>query len=95
MDKEYDYKLFVGGKVFLSGDKNSIGMIFANLVGRNFAGKEPSPYSNTYEQWRAMMEVHFEQALPLGQACSMVDPNGRLMEKSRIGACVHGSAQNA
>jgi hypothetical protein len=54
------YTILQGEVELIRGGRLSIGVIFANLTGRNFEGLRPSWREGTYENYLAYMEMFLE-----------------------------------
>ena len=77
-NSEYQFKLTVAGTELLTGDKNSVGVIFGNLTGRNFMDIPD------YNQYMAWMEHEYERALA-GEIV-MIGPDGAVLKRDTIAA---------
>lgn len=86
--QEYQFKLVVAGKEFLTGDESSVAVVFYNLTGSNYAGKPHQEYLD-YMAW---ME-HYYDFLLSGEI-QMLDPEGVVLERGVIGEAIITEALN-
>ena len=80
---EYAYELKVRGQQFMTGDRDSMGVIFNNLSGRNFDAKENPPAA--HRLWLANMEQQYDTALPFLGDIKLISPDGVLRQWGCIG----------
>lgn len=81
--KEYSFALKINGEHFMSGDESSIGIIFNNLSGRNFADK-PEPAAE-HVDWLNYMEWAFKTPFPALAEVKMLSPENILLYAACIG----------
>lgn len=85
MKRDYMYRLDMGGERFVEGDVHSIGMLFSNFSGANFAS--PPPWKEqTFEQWIQWMSSHYQRDFAVGTEIRMFSPEGAQLAHERIGA---------
>ena len=86
-DRDYQYQVLVSGVEFQKGDAHTIGMIFGNLDGRNFAIPRPGS-EQTHDQWLQYMAAEYKTPLEQGAAIQLVSPEGVVLQASAIGTTV-------
>lgn len=78
-DRDYQYQLKIGGEDWMTGDAYSIGIIFANLTGRNYTDKP----AQEYELYMAWMEHYYERKL--AGPIELLSPEGNQLNSGVIG----------
>lgn len=78
-DRDYQYEIRVNGHEFMRGDKSSIGVLFWNLDGRNFASGGIATQSHA--QWLAYMVAEFSTPLEVGSRIEMLTPEGSMLRR--------------
>jgi len=82
--RDQRYRLLVADTTFLVGNAHDTGALFAKLTGRNFL-RRPSPIA-THHMWLRATERQSVIPLPEGESIELVSPEGKLLQKSAIGA---------
>jgi hypothetical protein len=77
--------ILVDGAIQATGDELSIGVLFGNLDGSNFAHQEPWR-TQTFESWLTFMRAEWKASLSLGSVITMQDADGQETLRSTIGA---------
>lgn len=88
-EREYQYELRVNGQLLLTGDEDSVGVIFGNLDGRNFVDKPDA--QQVYENWLAYMRSAYKAELKPGQAVEMRTPEGAPIFSSGVGTTMRSN----
>lgn len=87
--RDYQYTIRVADETYLSGDAGSVGIVFANMSGRNFA-RHPNP-RNDHQSWLDYMTRTHPIAISIGMRIELVSPEGAMLERSTVGAFFESS----
>lgn len=82
--RDQRYRLRVADTTFLVGTAHDTGTLFAKLSGINFL-RSPSPIA-THHSWLRATERQSVTQLPEGESIELLSPEGKVLQKSAIGA---------
>ena len=83
MCESFDFAVTVDGNVLMTGDESSIGIIYNNLTGRNFAKKTNAEAE--HKGWLVYMTATYDTPLPVLGEIKMLSPTGILLRYGSIG----------
>jgi hypothetical protein len=82
--RDQRYRLRVADSTFLVGNAHDTGALFAKLSGRDFL-RHASPIA-THQSWLRATERNSVTQLPEGESIELISPEGKILQKSAIGA---------
>lgn len=84
--RDQHYRLRVADTTYLVGDAHVTGALFAKLSGRDFL-RHASPIA-THQSWLRATERNSVTQLHEGESIELLSPEGKLLQKSAIGAAL-------
>lgn len=82
--RDQHYRLRVADATFLVGNAHDTGSLFAKLSGRGFL-RSANPIA-THQSWLQTTERNSVTQLPEGESIELISPEGKLLQRSTIGA---------